>query len=207
VRVLLPLYVYPRDDPAAWNAVAGTSHPVTVVVNVHDGPGERIDPAYVAATSCLSEAGVPTLGYVDLGYGVRPRSAVRRDIDGWTRYRVGGVFFDRVPSGADHAEAIHEALDLTGALTPGAAALNFGTRPDPGYADLAATLCTFEGPYQSYLSEPDTPDWPNAAHLVYGVPPGLARVTVERMRSRVSCGLVTELSAPNPYAGLPGMLR
>ncbi len=205
MRLLLPLYAYPLDDPAAWRRVAEPvpgDPPVTVVVNVHDGPGARLDPAYVAVTRRLRDADVPMLGYVDLGYGARDPAEVRRDVAAWRRYPVTGTFFDRVPAGAAGVPGVRDALGLAST-----AALNFGTRPDPGYATVPATVCTFEGGYRDYLREPAVPDWPNAAHLVYGVPPGLAGTVLDRLRGRVRCGLMTELSLPNPYAGLPGLLR
>jgi len=98
VTTLLPLYVYPADDPDAWTAVATHGWDVTVIVNVHNGPGRRYDPAYGYACAALAEAKVPTLGYVDVDYAGRPVTDVRNDILAWRAYPVGGVFFDQVPS-------------------------------------------------------------------------------------------------------------
>jgi len=206
VRTLLPLYVYPADDPDAWAgaaAVAAQGTELTVIVNVHNGPGGRYDPAYGYATATLAASGVPLLGYVDLGYAARPLRAVHADIAAWRWYPIGGVFFDQVPSDAS-------ALGWVGlAVAPvrGRVVLNPGTRPHPGYAALADVVCTYEGPWPRYRATPAEADWPNAAHLVYGVPPEDLPAATRRIYRRVVHGLVTDLDGPNPYRGLPAHLR
>jgi hypothetical protein len=175
---------------------------VTVVVNVHNGPGAGYDPAYGYASAALAAAGIPMVGYVDLDYGSRPMADVHDDVSRWRLYPVGGVFFDRSPSHAGSLAWVSEAA----ARVRGQVILNPGTRPDAGYAALADLVCTFEGPWLKYRLTPAQPDWPNAAHLVYGVPSDDLATARRRLDSRVAHGLITDLDLPLPYRGLPAHL-
>jgi hypothetical protein len=203
VNVLLPLYVYPADDPEAWAGAARLGAGTTVIINVHNGPGERYDAAYGYASAALTAAGVPMLGYVDLDYAARPLDAVHADIAGWRWYPVGGVFFDRVPSGGPELGWVRRAT----APANGFVVLNPGTRPHPGYAAAADLVCTYEGPWPRYRATPAEADWPNAAHLVYGVPAAELDAAARRLYRRVRHGLVSDLAGANPYRGLPASLR
>jgi len=199
VKTLVPLYVHPVADPLAWTVAARLGTMATVVVNVHNGPGDGTDRSYLDATARLAAAGVPMLGYVDLDYGTRPEALVRKDIDAWSGYPVGGVFLDRVPTGRAALGPVARVC----ATVAGTVALNPGTRPDPGYLDLADIVCTYEGPWSSYDAGPGAP---NEAHLVYGVPCERWDETVARVAARAGYGYVTERDAPLPYLGLPARL-
>jgi hypothetical protein len=203
VTVLLPLYVYPTDDPGAWAGAARFGPAVTAVVNVHNGPGDGYDPEYGRATWALADAGVARLGYVDLAYARRSVEEVHADIAAWRRYPTDGIFFDQVPAEAGALAWVGPAV----APTVGRIVLNPGVRPSPGYAALADLVCTFEGPWQVYRSTPPVPDWPNAAHLVYAVPPADLAVAARVLYRRVAHGLLTDLDLPNPYGGLPAPMR
>jgi hypothetical protein len=203
MTILLPMYVHPLDDPDGWETLARYADAVTAVVNVHDGPGEDPDGSYRSVTDNLRVAGVDMIGYVDLDYGARSCRDVWRDIIGWERYPLSGLFFDRVTadeSGLDRVARTVRAADCPVVLNP-------GTHPHPDYAGLAATVCTFEGAWSRYRAQAPGRDWPNAAHLVYGVPPVAVDEARALVRQRVSCGLVTDLDGTNPYRGLPAWLR
>jgi hypothetical protein len=203
--MLLPLYVHPLEDPDAWATLQARhgAERFTVVVNVHNGPGEQRDEAYAVATAGLAAAGVRMLGYVDLDYGTRVNGDVWRDIVGWSQYPVGGVFFDRVQS---DQEGLRYVAQVVRAVR-GTVVLNPGTRCSAGYSALADAVCTFEGPWTSYVEGPEGRDWSNAAHLVYGVPAGAVDLATRLLLSRAAHGLVTDLAAPLPYAGLPTALK
>ena len=203
LTTLLPLYVYPGEDPDAWAEVAGHGSAVLVVVNVHNGPGGAYDAAYGYATAALAERGVPMLGYVDLGYADRALAAVRADLAAWRWYPIDGIFFDQAPTDPTRLGWVEQVV----AAVRGRVVLNPGTRPDPGYADLADLVCTFEGPWPRYRAMPAEPDLANAAHLVYAVPPDELPAATRRLRRRVDTGLVTDLAGVNPYRGLPATLR
>ncbi len=204
INPLVPLYVHPVDDPRAWSTATRLGRQVTVVVNVHNGPGDGSDPCYDSVVADLHHGGVATLGYVDLNYGDRSQRCLTQDIDGWRRYGVGGIFFDRTPSGAADLPGVTRAVHAVAASSATArVVLNPGTRPHDGYARLDCTICTYEGPWSGYVTHDERPDWPQAAHLVYGVPPDHLAEAWRRLRRRVRCGLVTDLAAPQPYRGLP----
>jgi hypothetical protein len=225
--MLLPLYVHPLADPEAWEALPRGGACWTIV-NVHNGPGAVRDEVYTAATARLHEAGVKMLGYVDLGYGERANGEVWCDIVGWSQYPVGGIFFDQVPSDAPGLAYVTQVVRAV----RGSVVLNPGTRCLPGYAALADVVCTFEGSWESYVAPGPGPgpdiaapvpdagdgprlgpalgggrDWPNAAHLVYGVPTARLGEATALLLSRAGHGLVTDLGAPLPYQGVPSSLR
>jgi hypothetical protein len=189
MSILLPLYIHPLESPAAWETIARDGDGVSVIVNVHNGPGS--DPAYSWATELLRCAAVPMLGYVDLNYGRRPSAEVSADIEAWYRYPVEGIFFDQAPA----AGAWVAHVSALTAQVYGTRVLNPGTRPHRDYEPLAELICTYEGDwagYQAGPASPQEPDLGNAAHLVYGV-------------GRPE-GLVTDLAAPLPYCGIPAWL-
>jgi hypothetical protein len=202
-KMLLPLYVHPLVDPVAWDSLPQAGAGWTIV-NVHNGPGAGRDEVYAVATERLHRAGVKMLGYVDLGYGERANGEVWCDIVGWSQYPVGGIFFDQVPSDAPGLAYVTQVVRAV----RGSVVLNPGTRCLPGYAALADVVCTFEGPWEWYaaLEQPGR-DWPNAAHLVYGVPTVRLGEATALLLSRAAHGLVTDLAAPLPYQGLPSSLR
>ncbi|WP_238010830.1 spherulation-specific family 4 protein [Dactylosporangium sp. AC04546] len=201
--MLLPMYVHPLVDPDAWDALCRTAERPTAIVNIHDGPGAGRDEVYAVATARLQRFGVRMLGYVDLDYGNRANGEVWCDMVGWAQYPVGGIFFDQVPSDAAGLRYVTQVVRAV----RGSVVLNPGTRPLPGYAALADVVCTFEGPWESYVEAPGGRDWPNAAHLVYGVPAEQLGTATALLLSRAPHGLVTDLQAPLPYHGLPSSLR
>lgn len=202
MTTLVPLYVHPLVDPAAWQAVAAAGPSVTAIINVHNGPGEAIDEAYLDATELLRAARVPMIGYVDVGYLRRSEDEITGDLLAWHRYPVEGIFFDQVPADQSALAAVARLAVRAG----GVVVLNPGTRPHASYAPLADLICTFEGPWSAYqlLGEPD---WSNAAHLIYGVPAEEFPDAHARLARLAGSGLVSDLDAPLPYCGVPSWLR
>lgn len=209
--LLVPLYVHPAVDPAAWRALEGAAAGLYgVVLNAADGPGPRPDPVYVLAAQRLRRAGIRLLGYVDTDYAARPAHAVYRDLRrhrAW--YGTDGVFFDRVASDLprlSYYRWLARTARLCGART---VVLNPGVHPEPGYARIADLLVTFEGDWDDYLAAA-VPGWtaghPPArfCHLVYGVPGGLdgraARLAATR-GAAVHCAVPG--TAPNPWQSVP----
>ncbi|MFE6774910.1 spherulation-specific family 4 protein [Streptomyces sp. NPDC057702] len=176
-RLLVPLYVHPTVDPAAWQALRGHARALyAVVLNAADGPGRRRDPAFQSAARDLRASGVRLLGYVDTAYGRRSPYSVLADIRRHRRwYDVDGVFYDQAASRAallPRYRRLVRAARLLGAPTT---VLNPGTHPDPGYADIADVLVTFEGDWATY-QRARVPSWTarhpprRFCHLVYAVP-------------------------------------
>ncbi|MGW0537323.1 spherulation-specific family 4 protein [Streptomyces sp. NPDC003032] len=212
MTLLVPLYVHPAADPAAWRTlVAAAPQLYGVVLNAADGPGAAPDPAFADASRALREAGARVLGYVDTAYGRRPPEAVADDVDkhrAW--YEVDGCFFDQVSPGRRelrHCRRLVRSARERGART---VVLNPGVHPAPGYARAADLLVTFEGHWSTYLRSFTVPSWTGRhspehfCHLVYGVPPALARLagrTAARRGAGVHCAVPG--AGPNPWTRPP----
>lgn len=206
-NLLVPFYEHPAARPAAWDAVVRAAPRLYgVVLNPDSGPGAAPDPAFAAVSTRLRAAGVRVLGYADTDYGRRPHAAVARDLlahRDW--YGADGAFLDRVTAGADalaHCRRLAAAARAAGAA---ALVLNHGVHPDPGYAELADLLVTFEGTWDRYRCAPGPPPWTAAhapgrfCHLVYAAPPGAA------FTAGVGCAVPGD--APHPWGTLPHALE
>ncbi|MGW7007763.1 spherulation-specific family 4 protein [Streptomyces sp. NPDC054933] len=213
-RLLVPLYIHPSTDPAAWQAVI--RHPERVygvVLNVADGPGTAPEPAFTEVAARLRAAGVRVLGYVDIGYGRRPARDIVRDMlrhRAW--YRVDGVFLDQAPSGAALVPRCRRLTRAARRLGARCTVLNHGVCPHPGYARIADVLVTFEGTWSSYCRDA-APGWPSRhrperfCHLVYGVPADAHERVALMARERgagVHCAV--SHSGMNPWRSAPAVL-
>ncbi|PYC80589.1 hypothetical protein C7C46_12495 [Streptomyces tateyamensis] len=213
-RLLVPLYVHPAVDPAAWQAVAaaGPGTVRAVVLNVADGPGPALEPAFAEASARLAEAGVEVLGYVDTGYGSRPHAQVVAEIlnhRDW--YGTTGVYFDQAathPDAVPHYRRLAVAARAAGCAT---VVLGHGDHPEPAYAEpeLSDLLVTFEGTWKSY-QDLVLPLWTGHhpaerfCHLVYEVPADRAEATGALIASRrAGVGCAVPGSGANPWDRLP----
>ncbi|WP_367047032.1 spherulation-specific family 4 protein [Streptomyces sp. Je 1-332] len=212
MTLLVPLYVHPAVDPAAWQAlVAAAPQLYGVVLNVADGPGAAPDPAFAAASRTLRDAGVRVLGYVDTAYGERPLDAVTDELDrhrAW--YGVDGCFLDQVASGRRELRDCRRMVRALRGRGADTVVLNPGVHPAPGYARAADLLVTFEGHWTTYLGSFAAPSWTarhppeHFCHLVYGVPPALARLagrTAVQRGAGVHCAVPG--AGPNPWTQPP----
>lgn len=211
MSLLVPLYVHPAEDPAAWHRlIASADRTWAVILNPASGPGAAPDPAFLAAARALRAAGARLLGYVDTDYGVRDPARIteeaRRHRD-W--YGADGCFLDRVTAGPDGVPACRRLVrDLRRSGT-GTVVLNPGVHPAPGYVRLADLTVTFEGHWSTYVSAFTRPAWTvrqppgRLCHLVYGVPEVLVPLAVRTAHERGAavCGPVTG-EPPNPWAVL-----
>ncbi|MFF3377469.1 spherulation-specific family 4 protein [Streptomyces sp. NPDC002680] len=212
MSLLVPLYVHPTEDPAAWHRLIQTAgrHTYGVVLNPANGPGEHPDPSFTAAARALRKGGARLLGYVDTDYGVRPRAEVAADLrrhQEW--YAVDGCFLDRVTATPHALPACRRLVRTLRKLGAGTLVLNHGMHPAPGYAKLADLTVTFEGHWSTYVSVFSRPSWAmrlppeRLCHLVYGVPEALVPLAVRTARERGAgiSGPVTG-GLPNPWAEL-----
>ncbi|MEV6399729.1 spherulation-specific family 4 protein [Streptomyces sp. NPDC051907] len=216
MTLLVPMYVHPAVDPAAWRALVDAAPLLYgVVLNIDDGPGTAPDPAFSAVVRDLRTAGVRVLGYVDTDYGRRAQRAVALDFErhrDW--YATDGFFLDQAApdaAGLRHYRRLARAARAHGGRT---LALNPGVHPAPGYAAFADLLVTFEGGWDAYRGAPAAPRWTSGrppesfCHLVYGVPAGLcglAARTAELRGAAVHCAVPGH--GPNPWSALPPALR
>lgn len=204
--LLVPFYDHPADRPDAWERlIAAAPRLYGVVLNPASGAGEAPDPAFAEAAARLRAAGVPVLGYADTDYGRRAHADVVRDLlrhRDW--YGADGAFLDQAatdPALLAHYRRLSVAARAAGADT---LVLNHGAHPDPGYADLADLLVTYEGTWATYPTVV-IPPWTRShppdrfCHLVYAAPPGA------RPATPVHCAVPGE--APHPWGTLPHLLE
>jgi hypothetical protein len=218
MKILLPLYVHPLADPAAWAAAASSDRDVTVVMKVQDGhgrqpPGSDRDPVYAATTDNLFAARVPMLGHVDLAYATRAVADIVDDVARWADYGVSGIFFDRAPTSPFSSGPVALAVRVARrAGVGGRVVINPGLPTDPVYRDLGAQIVVYEGTWDDYRRWNGHGSRPGDGHLVYGVPTGQLSAAEKMLDERgVGFGLATDVGDPSPYAGVPawcsGMAR
>jgi len=184
-----------------------------VIINVHNGPGDELDPTYVPVVEALKAARIRTIGYVDTDYGSRDPAEVGREAGTYReRYGVDGIFMDQVSSDLDMLD--HYAQCVVAAKTAGApfVVLNPGVEPHPGYIDLANVTVTFEGSWDQY-QEAAVPDWMRRyprkrfCHLVHSVPDEHIGTGLELAAERhVGSIFVSEGSGANPWGHVPESL-
>ncbi|CAM5719124.1 hypothetical protein SGLAM104S_09451 [Streptomyces glaucescens] len=113
MSLLVPLYVHPAEDPAAWHRlVSRAADTYAVVLNPASGPGRTADPAFAAAAAALRTAGARLLGYVDTDYGARDPARIAADLrlhQEW--YGADG----RLPGPGDREPARTARLPASGA--------------------------------------------------------------------------------------------
>ena len=206
--LLVPLYVHPGADPTTWAATAANAETVGwVVFNPASGPGGAPQPAFVAAAAVLRAAGVPLLGYVDTDYGRRGHHDVVDDIERYQEwYRVEGVFLDQTAAAPELLPYYRRLAVAARSLEARQVVLNPGTHPDPGYAEFADVVVTFEGDADSHrrLLVPDwTAGFPECrfAHLVHGAAPeDCAGIREVARRYRAGYCYATPGSGDNPWS-------
>lgn len=211
----------PLAAPADWTRFAGSGSSLDWVV-LHVPGGGRPDPRYAWAASCLRASGVRVLGRLDAAFGGRSTPEVaadaRRYLDG---YGVVGFYLDRAPAARERLAACRRTTSALAGLLAAAGAgrghlvLGHGTHPDPGYADAADQLVTFNGPWSDYRWS-EAPEWTAAhpperfCHLVHGVPrPHLeTALRIARWQGAGSVFLTDRGGAadPGPFEGLPTYL-
>ena len=199
---LVPLYVHPIEDPSAWDpdGLAGA----TVVVNIHNGPGRGGDAEYRAATGRLADAGIPMLGYVDLGYSARPIADILDDVNRWADYPMSGVFLDQSPTSPYGLGPVALAVRVARRAGLFATVINPGTPTDPVYRELGVPVCVFEGSWDDYQAWAGEGAMPGDGHLIHSVPPWQLEHARRVMAWRgAGFGLVTDRWLPNPWNGLP----
>jgi len=214
MRVVVPAYFHPAAAPKAWQQLVRLASRLRlVIVNVHNGPGEEIDPGYPPVIEALREAGVRLVGYIDSDYGRRTPSEISREAETYLRrYQVDGVFLDQVSTGLPDLD--HYAACVLGARSAGArfVALNPGAHPHPGYVDLANLTVTFEGPWAEYRAM-SVPAWVSQfppgrfAHLVHSLPVDSFAAGLHMAAERHVRGIFfTSSRGANPWDHVPALL-
>ena len=215
LSLAVPAYLHPAVAPRDWTRLVNLAHLMRfVIVNVHNGPGEDLDPTYVPVIDALKEAGIRTIGYIDSDYGRRDPAELGREARTYReRYGVDGVFLDQV--GSDLEKLDHFAQCVVAVKTAGAhfVALNAGTTPHPGYVDLANVTVTFEGSWAEYRRL-EEPEWTRRyarkrfCHLVHSLPTRQFPAALDVAASRhVGSVFFSDGKGENPWDRLPPALR
>lgn len=196
--ILLPLYVDPSQDPAAWRAAADLGGAATVVAN-----------APVPATAALGQAGVRVLGRVDVAFATRPVDDLVHEVRQWARQRdagICGVFLDQAPTSPFSLGPVARTARAARRAGLATVVLNPGLPTDRIYRELKLPICTFEGTWEEYRRWDGAGSAPGDGHLVHSVPAVALAAAYALLRERAGWGLVTDRSLPAPYAGPPGWL-
>ncbi|KAF8609934.1 hypothetical protein BDV93DRAFT_517160 [Ceratobasidium sp. AG-I] len=226
--VIIPLYLYPGDNCAAWtNAISAvTNHPnlpFYIIVNPNSGPGgvgTQPDANYQACVPKLRPAGsnVKLIGYVRTDYTNIPQATVEAEIRTYAQwnsaYHVDGIFFDEVLGSSDAQSRYSGYSSYTKQQFPGGfVTLNPGTSAIPdAYFSFADQIVTVERYFSdfspsAYKISTATPASKQAV-ILHDSPSTLPSSTITQIVKTDKIGAVyitddVEANGGNPYNDLP----
>jgi hypothetical protein len=214
VRLVVPAYFHPQDDPEGWRRLAALGPRLAAaIMNPDSGPGAAVDERYHAPVDAVLKAGGRVIGYVDTGYGQRAPDDVLRDVAAYRDwYGLTGVFLDQAASAPGQLGYYRQLAEASRAAGTRFVALNPGVIPASGYAEVADLLVTFEGPWAAYRGHRAAAwmlDRPAElfGNLVHGAPPGALESAAREAPARHAGAVyATELTGANPWAQLCGAL-
>jgi hypothetical protein len=178
--MLVPAYIDPSDNPAAWTQLNQAASQVSLVAiaNPYGGPVSGANAGYNAATDNLHAAGGKAIGYVATTYGAKSLAQVQTEINGYRdRFHVDGIFLDEVQADAAHLAYYQQIYNYIHTTRPQWTVVgNPGTNVPESYltTKVADTLVTFED--ESGYAQHTTPTWQanydakNFANLVLNIP-------------------------------------
>lgn len=215
LELLVPAYFYPADSGSdSWQALdaAAAQVGVTAIVNVNSGPGDALDPNYLAVVESLRAAGGRVLGYVHTSWGGRDSAVEQADVDAYlARYPLDGFFIDEMAS--DAANLAHYSKLYAYIKGKGAGLMvlgNPGTPTDLAYLSSPAAdiLISFEGYAADYAQLPAGYFDPALAGRLASIVHGATAAQMDSfVAEAATLGLamiyVTDDTMPNPYDVLP----
>lgn len=204
--LLVPLYEKPTGPGWARLVAIKRAHPrlpIWAIANPDNGAPWGKAPAEQANWAALKAAGIGRLGYVSTRYGEREPDKVAADLLRWREQApdLEGLFLDEWAAEAKHLPFCQAVVAQARALGFTTVVGNAGTRPK--VAELAALLdvvVAYEKPGLPSAPPTEIPR-DRQALLAYAVPsfrPEALRALGEGSRWLY----LTELSEPNPWAGL-----
>lgn len=216
MEVLVPAYFYPTLGPD-WGLMtqAAASIPITAILNPASGPGDFIDPNYVAALGAFRAAGGRVLGYVTSSYATRDLAVVEDEVERYVSfYSIDGIFVDEMTNDtlAVHTAFYADLYDFIKSHHPSFRVIgNPGVNTQESYLSTptADALLTFEfyDSYRSYVPDGWTRDYPPDcfAHVPYRIASADTMLTFVQLAASRNAGMVfvTDADLPNPYDRLP----
>ncbi|KAJ7019691.1 Spherulation-specific family 4-domain-containing protein [Mycena alexandri] len=155
--ILLPLYIYPGSNCAAWSPVfdaisAGSSAKWYIIVNPDSGPGAT-DQLY---QTCVSQI-PPSDDQIIMGFIDTQDGNVERDIDtyaGWpSSARPAGIYFDNINPTASQLSTYQSYVSYAKSKGFTFIGLNPGETTDASYFSMADLVNTYEDSYSSFNAD------------------------------------------------------
>jgi len=189
--------------------------PITAILNPASGPGQFVDPNYVAVIGAFRAAGGKILGYVTSSYCTRDLSAVEAEVETYAAfYAIDGIFVDEMANDASQAhldwyaalyafiQTNHPSYRVVG---------NPGTTTQEAYLSRPTVdgLVTYENfaDYRGYVPDSWVFGYPSErfAHIPYLVASADTMRAYADLAVRRNAGMifVTDADLPNPYDRLP----
>ncbi len=199
-RTLAPIHDLPTAAPWEWAAVATHGIGTTAMIRLPDirTLSSRDWNDVGAGIARLAAAGVETVAHVDLRRSTRAPSDVHDEVSWWAPLGVTGIFFDHAPATLAHIGQVAAILRVARRARLHNLVLNPGTAAHPIYRSLGATICTFAGAWNDYITWSGEDSQPGDGHLVHAVPTdefaGAAALVTAR---RAGLILITDRSRPN----------
>jgi len=133
------------------------------------------------------------LAKINLAYGERPIADALDAMERLAARPHDGIFLDRVPGDRAGLGGVALAVRVARRLGFGVVLLNPGRPVDPGYRELDAAICAFDGDWAEYQRWSGEGAVPGDGHLVYGVPAAQADTARKMMAWRgAGFGVVAE---------------
>jgi putative cell wall-binding protein len=210
-KMAIPSYFYPGK---LWTKLEEAAPTLGLaIINPNSGPGEKIDPAYVAQVKELKAHHITVLGYVHTSYTKRPFDEVKSESAQYFQwYKVDGIFFDEVSNTKAEVPYYAQCHDMARSLKPRCmVVLNPGTQTDEAYMAVCDILTNYESGLDDYLHKYDAPAWVAKYparrfwHIVLRVESEADMQAVIKLTKQRNAGwvYVTPLGDPNPYDKLP----
>lgn len=223
VNLLVPAYIYPSGVGLTyWDQLAAAAHtvPLTVILNINNGPGTESQPIFVTVADKVRHAGGNIAGYVYTKYGKRPLAAVEADIALYSslHYDINGIFIDEMandptPTNLKYFATLYHCIK-TGHPDWHVFG-NPGTTTDRAFLDgplgrTTDTLIVYEDQqtnYATYKAPPWTAKYARNifGHIIYGAADAATMAgDIDRAISlNTGYVFVTDAKLPNPYDVLP----
>lgn len=214
MRLLIPAYIYPSDNPASreskdWESIFSNASKIYgVIINVASGPGPSTrDTNYVRLVSRLKTTNLKVFGYISSDYArTFPVQQCIDHVKQWeSLWGITDIFIDEAAQDASKLPfytALHAAIK-------GVSVLNHGVLPDRGYLNCGSILCTAETSWAN-LRDNQFPGWATESenpgrfyHIAMAVPGGEISSALKFMSDKAEFVYVSDHSEPKVFTTLP----